>query len=222
MLVRMRYIVEKRNSNGTSRWYWQRPGFPTKRLSDDEDERSRTLRAFNDRADAEKRGDTGPTEPEFGTIAWAVDEFRRSKKFSGKAAATRRAYERWMVSLTEAVGRQPIDALTPKDVHDILDGIESKGAKKHCAAVLRRIAQVAIRRGILDRNPATLLDLEGSNRREEIWGESDIEKFLTACEGELHGEAIALGFQIMLHAAMRPGASVSYRKFYRKISPSMG
>ena len=39
MLVRMRYIVEKRNSNGTSRWYWQRPGFATKRLPDDEAER---------------------------------------------------------------------------------------------------------------------------------------------------------------------------------------
>jgi integrase len=70
---------------------------------------------------------------------------------------------------------------------------------------LKRIAQVAIRRGVLDRNPATLLDLEGSNRREEIWSEGDIEKFLAACEGELHGEAIALGFQIMLHAAQRPG-----------------
>ena len=134
-----------------------------------------------------------------------MEEYRRSKKFSGKATATRRAYERWMISLTETLGRRPITALTPKAVYDILDGIDSKGGKKHCAAVLKRIAQVAMRRGILDRNPATLLDLEGSNRREEIWGESDIEKFLTACEGELHGEAIALGFQIMLHAALRPG-----------------
>jgi integrase len=110
-----------------------------------------------------------------------------------------------MISLTETVGHQPITALTPMAVHDILDGIDSKGGKKHCAAVLKRVAQVAIRRGLLDRNPATLLDLEGSNRREEIWSEDNIEKFLTACEGETHGAAIALGFQILLHAAQRPG-----------------
>ena len=205
MLVRMRYIVEKRNRNGTSRWYWQRPGFPTKRLPDDEAERLKAVTALNDRADAEKSGEIGPDEPEFGTIAWAVEEYRKSRKFAGKAGGTRRVYERWMISLTETVGHQPITTLTPKAVHDILDGIDSKGGKKHCAAVLKRIAQVAIRRGVLDRNPATLLDLEGSNRREEIWSEGDIEKFLAACEGELHGEAIARGFQIMLHAAMRPG-----------------
>ncbi len=205
MLVRMRYIVEKRNRNGASRWYWQRSGFPTKRLPDDEAERLKAVTALNDRADAEKSGEIGPDEPEFGSIAWAFEEYRKSRIFAGKAAGTRRVYERWVISLTETVGHQPITTLPPKAVHDILDGIDSKGGKKHCAAVLKRVAQVAIRRGLLDRNPATLLDLEGSNRREEIWGEDDIEKFLAACEGELHGEAIALGFQIMLHAAMRPG-----------------
>ena len=104
MLVRMRYIVEKPNRNGTSRWYWQRPGFPTKRLPDEEDERSRTLRALNDRADAEKRGETGPAEPEFGTIAWAVEAYRKSPKFTGKANSTRYSYQRWMVSLSDTVG----------------------------------------------------------------------------------------------------------------------
>ncbi len=205
MWVKMRYVVEKRNKAGSRRWYWQRPGFPTKRLPDDEAERLKAVTALNDRADAEKSGEIGPDEPEFGTIAWAVEEYRKSRKFAGKAGGTRRVYERWMISLAETVGHQPITTLTPKAVHDILDGIDSKGGKKHCAAVLKRVAQVAIRRGVLDRNPATLLDLEGSNRREEIWSEGDIEKFLTACEGELHGEAIALGFQIMLHAAVRPG-----------------
>ena len=127
MLVRMRYIVEKRNKVGSSRWYWQRPGFLTKRLPDDEAERLKAVTALNDRADTEKSGEIGPDEPEFGTIAWAVEEYRNSSKFTGKAAGTRRVYSRWMISLTETVGRQPITALTPKVVHEILDGIESKG-----------------------------------------------------------------------------------------------
>ena len=148
MLVRMRYIVEKRNRNGASRWYWQRPGFPTKRLPDDEVDRLKALSALNERADAEKRGEGRPAEPAFGSIAWAVEEYRKSPKFTGKAAATRRLYERYMLSLAETVGRHPIKALTPQRVHEIIDGIDSKGGKVHCAAVLRRVADVAIRRGL--------------------------------------------------------------------------
>jgi integrase len=64
---------------------------------------------------------------------------------------------------------------------------------------------VAIRRGLLDRNPATRLDLEGSNKREETWEQDNIGRFLDACDGELHGESIALGFLIMLYTAQRPG-----------------
>ncbi len=201
----MRYIVEKLNRNETSRWYWQRPGFPTKRLPDDEDERSRTQRALNERADAEKRGDHESRSPDFGSIAWAVEEYRKSPKFTRKAVGTRRVYERWMISLTETVGHQPVTALSPKAVYDILDGIDSKGGKVHCAAVLKRVADVAIRRGLLDRNPATLLDLEGPTRREQTWSQDEIDGFLKACEGQHLGEAIALGFQIMLHTAQRPG-----------------
>ena len=205
MWVKMRYVVEKHNKAVSSRWYWQRAGFNTKRLPDDEVERLKAAAALNERADAEKRGDDTPAKPEFGTIAWAVDEYRRSPKFTGRAAATRRAYERWMISLAETVGRQPIVALTPKAVYDILDGIDSKGGKIHCAAVLRRVADVAIRRGLLDRNPSTRLDLERANRREQIWRPNEIDRYLANCIGAPHGEAIALSIKIMIWTTQRPG-----------------
>ena len=103
----MRYVVEKRNRNGASRWFWQRAGFNTKRLPVDEVDRLKAAAALNERADAEKRGEGSLAEPEFGSIAWAVDEYRKSPKFASKAAATRRAYERWMISLTETVQSTP-------------------------------------------------------------------------------------------------------------------
>ncbi|MCZ6587446.1 MAG: tyrosine-type recombinase/integrase [Alphaproteobacteria bacterium] len=201
----MRYVVEKNNRNGSLRWYWQRPGFPTKRLSDDEGERLEAATALNERADAEKRGDTGPADPVFGTIAWAVEEYKNSPKYARLSVNTRKVYDRWLLSLSETVGNRAMTALTPKAVYDILDGIDSKGGKAHCAAVLRRVADVAIRRGIMDRNPATRLDLEGSKRRKELWDKDEIDRFLVACEGERHGAAIALGFKIMLYTTQRPG-----------------
>ena len=90
MWVKMRYIVEKRNSNGSSRWYWQRPGFPLRRLPDDEVERLTAATTLNQMADAERRGDVGPEEPRFGTIEWAVEEYRLSTKFARLAPGSRR------------------------------------------------------------------------------------------------------------------------------------
>ena len=205
MWVKMRYTVEKLNTDGSSRHYWQRPGFPTKRLPDDEAERLQVAAAMNERADAEKRGSIVAEQQQFGTIAWAVEEYRRSGKFTGKAAGTRRVYERYMLSLIKTVGHKPITSLTPMAVYEIIDGIDSKGGKVHCAAVLRRVADVAIRRGLLDRNPAGRLDLEGSNRRQEIWDQHDVDRFLGACEGANLGAAVALGFKIMLYTSQRPG-----------------
>ena len=205
MWVKMRYVTEKRNKDGSSRWYWQRPGFPTKRLRGNEAERLKTAAALNERADAEKRGKTGDMPPEFGTIGWAVDEYRKSPKFTRKALSTRRAYERWMLSLSETVGDRPIEDLTPKAVYDIIDGIESRGSKTHCAAVLKRVADVAIRRGLIDRNPASRLGLESSGRREQLFSEDDADTFLAACDGARHGKAIALGFKLLLYTAQRPG-----------------
>ncbi len=63
MWVKMRYVVEKPNRDGASRWYWQRAGFNTKRLPDDEAERLKAAAALNERADAEKRGEDRPAEP---------------------------------------------------------------------------------------------------------------------------------------------------------------
>ena len=66
MWVQMRYVVAKPNKDGSKRWYWQRLGFPTRRLPDDETERVKAAGQLNARADAKNR--TEPVEPEHGTI----------------------------------------------------------------------------------------------------------------------------------------------------------
>ncbi len=205
MLVRMRYIVEKRNRNGSSRWYWQRPGFPTKRLPDDEVERLKARSVLYERADAERRGDQGPAEPDFGSIAWAVAEYRASPAWQKLTVGTRRVYEPYMLSLEKIKGRQPVTALTRSAVRDVLKGIPSKGRKVHCAAVLKRVLDIAWDHDLIDRNPANQLGLAQASPRAAIWSDEDIERFLAHCAGVLHGEAVALHFQLMLNTAQRPG-----------------
>jgi integrase len=201
----MRYVVEKRNRAGSSRWYWQRAGFNTKRLPDDEVERLKAAAALNERADAEKRGETGPTEPEYGTIAWAVAEYRASPTWQKLTVGTRRIYEPYMLSLDKIKGRQPVTVLNRSAVREVLKAIPSKGRKVHCAAVLKRILDIAWDHDLIDRNPAIRLGLAQARTRAAIWSDEDIERFLTHCAGALYGEAVALHIQLMLYTAQRPG-----------------
>ncbi len=203
MWVKMRYVVEKWNTDGSSRWYWQRPGFPTKRLPEDEAERLQTVAALNERADAEKRGETGPAEPVFGTIAWAVAEYRASPAWQKLAVGTLRMYEPFLQSLDRIQGHRPVTALRRAAVRDILRAIPSKGRKVHCAAALKRVLDVAWDYDLIDRNPASQLGLEQAGKRAAIWSDEDIRNFLARCAGAPHGEAVALHFQLMIHTAQR-------------------
>lgn len=203
MLVRMRYVVKKPNRNGTDRWYWQRPGFPTRRLPEEEAERAQAAYALNVRADAEKRA--LPIAPEVGTIAWAIDKYRESDQFTRLSYSTRRAYQRWMLALADTVGDQPLAGLDRRTIKETLDGINSRGGRRHCAAVLRAVAEVGVDYGHLPDNPVTRLRLAGARPRDAIWTPDDQAAFLEASKGELHGGAVALAFAIMLNTAQRPG-----------------
>src|SRR3546814_4368618 len=88
MLVRMRYVVAKRNSDGSMRWYWQRKGFPVTRLPVDENRRMAMAARLNESANAQKAA-----EPSEGTIAWAIDKYRQSEAFTNLAPNSRKIYE---------------------------------------------------------------------------------------------------------------------------------
>lgn len=196
----VRYVIEKPNKNGTARFYWQRRGFPTRRLR----RRDLVPGGLADRLNASAdRGD--PPGPDYGTISWGVDLYKKSPKFTRLAASTRRIYERWMIALTKQAGADPITDLTPQACYEIVDGIESKGGKVHCAAVLSKVAKVGMKHGLLATNPASALELEGSNRRDEIWEPWEQEAFLSASESIPDGIGYRRGFLMLKYTAQRPG-----------------
>ncbi len=201
-MVKMRYVVEKQNKDGSSRFYWERRGFPTRRLLGTEAERMAEADRLNERADAERVAE--PDEPLFGSIAWAVAQYRASPKWQKLAVNTRRSYEPFMLSLDRLKGRQPVTALNRGAVREVLSGIAAPGRKVHCAAVLKRILDIAWDHDLIDRNPAVQLGLAASGKRDTIWTDEEIERFLAYCTGA-HGAAVALHFALMENTAQRPG-----------------
>ena len=202
MWVKMRYVVEKLNKDGTLRHYWERRGYPTRRLLGTEIEMIAEANRLNEAADAERA--TEPDAPMFGSIAWAVAEYRASPAWEKLSAGTRRVYEPFMLSLDRLKGRNPITTLTRSAVREVLSGIPAPGRKVHCAAVLKRILDVARDHDLIDRNPAIQLGLAHSGKRDQIWTDQEIELFLAHCTGA-HGAAVALHLHLMQFTAQRPG-----------------
>lgn len=202
MWAKVRYVVEKHNADGSSRFYWERRGFPTRRLLGNEVERFTEAERLNTAADLERVA--APDEPAFGTIGWAVAEYRASPAWQKLAVGTKRMYEPFMLSLDKFKGRQAATTLTRSAIREVLDGIDSNGRKIHCHAVLTRILGVAQDHDLIRYNPALRMGLAHAGKRDQLWSDDEIQRFLDYCTGP-HGAAVALHLALMENTAQRPG-----------------
>lgn len=201
MKVALRYVTARRNRDGSLRWYWVRRGHPTQRLPDEENARIRRAAALNEEAD---RGDLTALEGR-GTIAWAVRLYRGSEAFTGLAPATRRAYGNWMARLEKKQGHRALSELTRGNVKAIVAGIPTPGGKRHMAAVLARIVEIARDHEYLAHNTADRLRIPAAQKRDVLWRPADEAAFLEACAGDRHGGALSLALMLLLYTGQRPG-----------------
>lgn len=133
----LRYVVPKRNRNGSIRWYWQRKGHKPKRLPDDVFGRIAKAKALNDAADY-------TTPPDRGTMAWAVREYRNSERFEGRAPATKKAYEQWLRKITERMGDVECRAVHRDVLAKWRANLPKKASTRgHAIAVMKGVLTVA-------------------------------------------------------------------------------
>lgn len=199
MWVRMRYVQRRVNANGSDRWYWRRPGYPVRRLPDSPAARLAMVESLNAAADRE-RASEGLLE---GTVAWAVEKYRQSPKFTERALATRRAYEPYMRSLEATLGGYMLDELSRGMVREIIDGIEGAARKHHCTAVLSRIVDIGRDYNYITHSLTDNLDLPATGKRERIWTADEEKALFQACAGDARSEAATLGFMILFYTGQR-------------------
>lgn len=200
MKVSLRYVTARRNRDGSLRFYWIRPGQPRVRLPDDESKRIKRATELNEEADG--GGTMHASAP--GSVAWAVEHYRRSESFTKRSASTRRAYGRWMAILEEKHGSRPLVALNRGAVKTIIESIPGMGGRRHMAAVLLRIVEVARDHEYLQANTADKLRIPQANRRDVIWLPAHEDAFNEACDGDLHGPMMRRGLQVLLFTGQRP------------------
>ena len=192
---RLRYVTRRQNRSGGSRWYWQRPGFPMRRLANNPVERFAEAFRLNAAAD-------GGGEIVDGTVGWAIGKYRLSDRYCRLAPSTHRTYERWLGHFEKTIGDRPLAQISRRVVMEIRDRLRDKPAtQRHALAVLALIFKQGRNYGVIDANPVVELELSRPAPRRQVWQPHEIEAFLQACDDP----GVKLAFQILRYSAQRPG-----------------
>lgn len=130
-------------------------------------------KAGDDPAAAKKTAITAKRVAEANTLERAVDQFiERGLKGKNRAARyvaeVRRNFENHVYPAWERT--RSVASITRRDVTALLDGIVDEGkpiAANRTLAAVRAMLNWAVRRGIIDANPATLVERPGAETRRE-------------------------------------------------------
>lgn len=192
----MRYVTARPSKRKPERWYWQRPGFPLKRLPDDPAERWAMAERLNRQADGAEK-----SAPGNGTVAWCLERYQKSERFRGLAQSTRMVYERWCREFIAMWGSLPVTAIDRALVVDICDGMSGRPAvRSQAVAVLSGMFDVAIYHGVKVENVCHRLRLARRRPRRAYWLPADEKAFLAHADARLR-----LTFCLLLYTAQRPG-----------------
>ncbi|TWA89839.1 phage integrase family protein [Azospirillum brasilense] len=201
MRVKLRYVTERRNANGKSRWYWDRKGHPLCRLPDDPVKRFARAEQLNAQADRAAAGVQVVAE---GSIAWVINKYKESKSYGKLSAGTLKYYNRLLDDICELGPGLPFEVFDRRMVLDFIETYEGIGDDRKVAAVLRNLFKTAQYWRIVPDNHATNLDLSAPAARERIWSEEEIAVWLEAAGSHPRAEAMITAFHLLHYFAQRP------------------
>jgi integrase len=204
VLERLRYVTTRCNKDGSLRYYWQRPGWPVARLSDDPIERFREVQGLNQRADRRGRRELAAPIVE-GSVAWYIRRYRLSDRFRDLALNTRRAYEVFLRDLEVLCGPAMIDEMNRPFCVEYLEGVKTLGMRRIAKATMLNLLNVAYNRGAIQQNPLTGYRLSMPKARERAATADDLVAFRKACRAHRHGSAMEAALDLLLYTGQRPG-----------------
>lgn len=197
MQEKMRYVTARENSDGSRRYYWQRPGCKFRRLPDNDVERYALVKALNEAADQGQE-----VAPERGTLKWVCDKYRASDEYRELAPGTVKYYKRYLREI-EALGPSlPFTMFTRSEVIDFLDLYPKAHQRRQCAAVLKNLFNLARYHGVVEKSEMDDLRLKASKPRTRIWTDEEIESWLR--EAAVEDPHMVTAFQLLRYTAQRP------------------
>lgn len=201
MPEKIRYVTCRKNKNGTLRYYWQRKGFPPKRLPNDETARNFLAIQYNASAD-----DNLPTEETYpvNTVGWVIDSYKSTDKYKKLAEGTKRYYDKHMDDFKDLGAFIPLSFFDRGMIIDFVETYESVGDQRKTAAVLRNLYKRATYKGVVTENLANNLEISTTPPRTLIWPQPIIDEFDKALQKHNEVQCMTLAFYLHVYTAQRP------------------
>ena len=196
-----RYLTQRRNQNGTVRYYWQPPGQKPVRLPDGPEMKSMLTR-LNQQRDA-TRSEGVVVE---GTVAWVSQKYRESEGYQNLSESSKAVYSRWLKEFDKRWGQLPATAITRRGAIKLKETYKGRpSTQNHAVAVLYNVLEEARYWGYVEGdNPASRLKLAGTRKRDRVCSPDERWAFLRAARSHPDGYAIRLYFHLCYYTGQRP------------------
>ncbi len=198
-----RYLTQRRNKNGTVRYYWQPPGQKPVRLPDGP-QMKLTLTQLNQQRDA-TMAESIMIE---GTVAWVIDKYRGSNRFEKLSDSSKRIYSPWLSEIKKLWGVLPISVIDKQVCFKFVEKYRDQPAtQNHAKVVLYNVLTEGQRHGLVpNENPASKMQLSRPTKRDAIWSTEDRHNWIEAAgRHRSHASALVTYFYLLEYTAQRPG-----------------
>lgn len=239
--IKSRYLVAKRNSDGTMRWYWEpslvlaAAGWPRVRLRRadgvpiaDLGEAVTAAEVINAELDAWRAGkargpDAAPGRNALGldpgvtpgSITYLVNLYKASPKYAKLAVSTKRGYDWCLRLIDQRWGEGPARALTPLAVQEFYTSMYDAAPAKANAVirVLRLLLEFGRRNNVVAANVAARPGLIGTAPRVRIWTDAEIAAMVAAANAR-QLPSIGVAVMLGLYTAQRRGDLLRLPRFH--------
>lgn len=191
------FIRREKTRHGRVAWYFRKDDGPRVRLPE-----PYGSDAFWGAYRAALDGKAPKAKPGKGSIAWLVDQYKRSGSFARLAPSTRRNRDRIMRQIVEKVGDKAVSTIDRKKIQAMMD---AKAGEPHGAnnwlKTIRALLQHAVAMQEIAENPAALVKLNTTaGDGFEVWTADDLEAFEAR---HPVGTKARLAFDLMLYTGLR-------------------
>lgn len=136
-----------------------------------------------------------------GSVAHTIHLYQKSAKYHHLKPGTKRDYDRYLGRLDRSVGERPMASIDEAYAFQMVDKLkDTPSAANHMVSVVRTLCKFAVKRKIIEKNPATGIERLPGGDGYLRWPEAAIAAFRASA-----GPMMRLALEIGLYSGQRLG-----------------
>lgn len=207
--VSIRYLVTRKNSDGTARHYWQpdsslrASNWKMTRLSDAWHEAVQQAEEINKSVDNWRAGNLeSPTNHKPGSMDALIADYRNSRRFAELRPGTKRDYNTYLDMIAQWAGEAPARVIDAPMVQDLYEKNRKAHPRKaaYLIQVLRLLFTHAERAGFIPKNsnPATKPGMSYQAPKATLWTPDQVTHFVATADS-MPFDYFSIGTAVMLN-----------------------